>query len=218
MFSEKIYKEVDSAIKRVWLEDIKKDYLQHSLLKEDSLKNAFYYHLRRRLGDHYLLDNHLRIYTEFYYMGLRADLVVVKLNENPGQNGHLKNDVAEIIAAIEMKYKYDLSDKPFLSDIEKIRKSIEEYKINALYYLAFIHEVEYEANSTLSWIDIEKSPWAKGRVVELNGYFVTEKQDPVWEVVSYNGLNEDIFRGGNYGNEERKDNPAFSVSSIRETF
>lgn len=87
MFSEKIYKEVDSAIKRVWLEDIKEDYLRHSLLKEDSLKNAFYYHLRRRLGDHYLLDNHLRIYTEFYYMGLRADLVVVKLNENPGQNG-----------------------------------------------------------------------------------------------------------------------------------
>lgn len=70
----------------------------------------------------------------------------------------------------------------------------------------------------MSWIDIEKSPWAKGRVVELNGYFVTEKQDPVWEVVSYNGLNEEIFRRGNYGNEERKDNPAFSVSSIRETF
>ncbi|WP_089098369.1 hypothetical protein [Parageobacillus galactosidasius] len=112
------------------------------------MKNAFYSHLRRRLGDYYLLDNHLRIYTEFYYMGLRADLVVVKLNKNPGRNGHLKNDVAKIIAAIETKYKYDLPDKPFLSDIEKVRKSIEEYKINAFYYLVFIHEVEYVVNST----------------------------------------------------------------------
>jgi len=72
-----------------------------------------------------------------------------------------------------------------------VLQHVQEYKIIALYYLAFIHEVEYEVNSTLSWIDIEKSPWAKGRVVELNGYFVEGKQEPVWEVVSYNGLNED---------------------------
>lgn len=32
MFSEKIYEEVDSSIKKIWLEDIKKDYLQPVVL------------------------------------------------------------------------------------------------------------------------------------------------------------------------------------------
>ncbi|WP_044736208.1 hypothetical protein [Geobacillus kaustophilus] len=41
MFSEKIYKEVDSSIKKIWLEDIKKDYLQYSLQKKRLSSHGF---------------------------------------------------------------------------------------------------------------------------------------------------------------------------------
>lgn len=38
-----VTKKIDNIIKQIWLSDIKQDYSQKSLLKEDSLKNAFYY-------------------------------------------------------------------------------------------------------------------------------------------------------------------------------
>lgn len=56
---------IDKEIKQMWLSEIADDYRAHRLLKEDSLKNAFYHYLRNRLGDVFLDKNNLRIFTEF---------------------------------------------------------------------------------------------------------------------------------------------------------
>ena len=50
MISENVMKEIDHTIKEIWLNNIAKDYSNHFLLKEDSLKCCFYYHLRRKLA------------------------------------------------------------------------------------------------------------------------------------------------------------------------
>lgn len=70
---------IDNAIKKIWCKEIKMDYENYSLLKEDSLKNSFYYHLRTKLTDSFLQENNMRIYTEFYLNGIRADLVIAKI-------------------------------------------------------------------------------------------------------------------------------------------
>jgi hypothetical protein len=46
---------IDRAIKEAWIHNVKTDYMNSYLLREDSLKNAFYYHLRTKLTDHFLV-------------------------------------------------------------------------------------------------------------------------------------------------------------------
>lgn len=76
---------IDSALKKVWQEDIMNDYDYDFLFKEDTLKNALYYHLRYEIGDSFLKHNLLRIYTE-YDLGLDgngvrqiADIAIVRM-------------------------------------------------------------------------------------------------------------------------------------------
>ncbi len=45
MIKNNVMKEIDLAIKNVRKEDLSIDYDQNYLLKEDSMKNAFYFHL-----------------------------------------------------------------------------------------------------------------------------------------------------------------------------
>lgn len=89
-------KTIGNAIKEIWCNNIKYDYENFSLLKEDTLKNSFYFHLRNKLTDRFLEENRLKIYTEYYHDGLRADLVIAQLCEEPGLNGHLRNDIEDI--------------------------------------------------------------------------------------------------------------------------
>jgi hypothetical protein len=85
------------------------------------------------------LENNLRIYTEFYTKGIRADLVIAKLNENPAENGHLQNGITDILAIVEMKYKYDLNDKPFKEDIRKIKNYIKTFRTLNVNISLFLH-------------------------------------------------------------------------------
>ena len=80
---------IDKVIKELWISDIAADYEAHRLLKEDCLKNCFYYHLRRRLGDDFLEANNLQIFTEFndgplHSTGKRADIteLIASYNED----------------------------------------------------------------------------------------------------------------------------------------
>lgn len=176
---------IDNAIKEIWCNNIKYDYENFSLLKEDTLKNSFYFHLRNKLTDRFLEENRLKIYTEYYHDGLRADLVIAQLCEEPGFNGHLRNDVVDILAVVEMKYKYVTNTDPFKKDIVKVKNYLKNlnYK-DCLYYLAFIHEVINPRKDYL-WITKRDIKWAKGRVTELNGYFIEGDDAPIFEVVSY---------------------------------
>lgn len=75
-----VIEKIDRTIKELWKQDILKDCNSHFAYHEDTLKNAFYYHLRRRLGDGYLIRHRLRIFTEYYLSdNNRADIAIVKL-------------------------------------------------------------------------------------------------------------------------------------------
>lgn len=114
----KLQETIDRTIKKVWVTKIPQDYKTYYLLKEDSLKNAFYYHLRTEL--HSLLESYnVRIYTEFHYNGSIVDLAIVKLNDHPGNKNHLQEDVESVLAIIEIKYKGNVNLKPFEEDVRK---------------------------------------------------------------------------------------------------
>lgn len=170
---ENVYDKIDMVIKEIWLKNIKRDYINTYLLKEDTLKNSFYYHLRRKLNSKFLNDNNIRIFTEFNDnslkgSGFRADIAIVKLGEPV--NTYWGDNIESIIAIIELKYKgqyvnYDV----FNRDIVKVGKYIRELKINGKFYLGFIHEKEYEENP-FRLRNRQANNWAKNKVTMLSGY------------------------------------------------
>ena len=159
---------IDREMKLLWENDIAADYDNGRLLKEDSLKNAFYYHLRRRLGDVFLDEHDLQIYTEFDEgplkgTGKRADLAIVKLNYEDDSE-YWGEAVKEIVAIVELKYKANrMAGEAIMSDVEKIHSYIVDNHIDCQYYLGAIREVDWDQDH---YID-EKSEWAIGRVTEL---------------------------------------------------
>ena len=62
MNTEEIIRIIDREIKQLWKTDIEQDYANCMLLKEDSLKNAFYHHLRTRLTDDFLIKNQIVLF------------------------------------------------------------------------------------------------------------------------------------------------------------
>ena len=166
---KQIIKEIDTVIKSVWINDIKKDYENHSLLMEDTLKNALYFHLRTRLGD--LFDKHnIRMFTEFNSgkfrgTGLRPDMVIAQIDPDmPGE--FLGECVKEYICIIELKFKADTysSANEIYNDYEKIRHYITKMDLGCYkYYMASIWECEPDSDKWLNDTD-----WAKGVLTELN--------------------------------------------------
>lgn len=104
MPDESIVRLIDKTIKEIWVNEIKKDYDEDYLLKEDSLKNSLYFHIRSKLGN-VLRDNNLRIYPEFYFPELkyRADLAIVQM-DTESENYYLKDRIKEVVAIFELKY------------------------------------------------------------------------------------------------------------------
>ena len=103
MIKKRVMKEIDRSIKTIWKKDIRKDYLEEYLLREDSLKCAMYYHLRKKL-DKLLRENHLRIYPEYYFKELkyRADIAIVEIDEEM-EYSWLGKAVTDVIALFELK-------------------------------------------------------------------------------------------------------------------
>ena len=188
---------IDKAIKELWIEDIAADYDAHRLLKEDCLKNSFYYHLRRRLGDDFLEENHLQIFTEFndgplHGTGKRADIAIVKLmpEGEDGYPGHLRNYIEDVVAIIELKHKNGQSaTEEIYKDFQKLKDYIQKDKIECQYYEGVIHEVQWEEKA---WLDKRSTNnWAKGKVTELVAS-CNEDYEIEFDVFSYNELNPEM--------------------------
>ncbi|MFF2483763.1 hypothetical protein [Paenibacillus sp. NPDC058071] len=183
--------EIDRAIKEAWINNIRADYSNYFLLLEDSLKNAFYSHLRSRLSDTFLLENKIRIFTEMNNgYEERIDIAIVRINDI--EEDHLANRVVEYLAVIELKYKAKYTTiTPFLDDIQKMRRYLKRKGMqDCQYYLGFIHEEEYGLEET-SWLtEREKNSWAAGKLTELSGFY--NRGTCVFTVISYNNLNEDL--------------------------
>ena len=170
MITKTALRKIDRSIKEVWIKNISKDYTNLHLLKEDTLKNSFYFHLRRKLGTIFLEENAIRIYTEFNDgdlkgVGFRADIAIVEIGDNV--DGYLGDNIKSIIAIIEFKYggAY-MPDSNFYDDISKVKNYIKNCKINCLYYLSFIIEKEYPYPN---WLDGRQSNnWANKRVTVSN--------------------------------------------------
>ena len=188
---------IDKEIKELWKNDIAADYDAHRLLKEDCLKNCFYYHLRRRLGDEFLETNRLQIFTEFndgplHGTGKRADIAIVKLipEDEDGYSGHLRNYIEAVIAIIELKHKNNQSaTEEIYKDFQKLKAYMKRDNIDCQYYEGVIHEVYWEKKS---WLDKRSTNnWAKGKVTELVASY-NEYYEMEFDVFSYNNLNSEL--------------------------
>lgn len=182
---------IDREIKALWKEDIAADYDTYRLLKEDCLKNCFYYHLRRRLGDDFLEENRLQIFTEFNDgplrgTGKRADIAIVKLmpEGEDGYPGHLRNYIEDIITIIELKYKNGQSaTEEIYKDFQKIKNYIQQDNIDCQFYEGVIHEYQWERKS---WLDKRSTNnWARGKVTELVASY-NEDYEMEFDVFAYN--------------------------------
>lgn len=167
------------------MEDIKRDYNNKVLFKEDSLKNAFYYHLRSRLGDTFLTANDLCIYTEFYLnTGQKVDLVIAEVDFEKARNEHLRNCIKNLVVVIEFKYTNSVDDKPYVKDIDKLIKYIKNLPyVDTHYYAAFIREIEYLEECSSSWIEDEHKIKINKNLTELLASYV--KGEMTWEVINH---------------------------------
>jgi len=194
--NKKIVSIIDRHIKEMWINEIKNDYNTLRLLKEDTLKNAFYHHLRNRLGDTFLDEHNLRIFTEvndgdLKGSGKRADIAIVKM-KNPQESFYWGDDIETYIAIIELKYtsKYSAT-KAVYKDFNKFKEYYQVHKIDCQYYAGIITEIAWERPD---WLNKKQTNnWANGRVTELvASYENDENNDMKFEVFSYNHLNRDL--------------------------
>lgn len=176
---------IHKAIREIWIKDIQKDYLNKALFKEDSLKNAFYYHLRRHLGDEFLRENNLHIFTEFRLVtGHKIDLVIVEMDFEKAKLQHLKYCIKDLVVAIEFKYTNDLNDKPYYKDTKKLMDYIEQLPYpHAHYFAAFIREIEYFDNESSSWLTEDMKLKINGNYTELLSYYIGDEMH--WEVIEH---------------------------------
>jgi len=192
--NKSVLRKIDRTLKEIWVGGIEKDYRNDHLLKEDSLKNSLYYHLRRKLGTHYLESEGIRIFTEFNNAelsgtGYIADIAIVKLKDYAEYSKNpLQRNVETIIAIIELKHSRKEED--FISDIEKVKNYIKVEEIDCLYYLGFIMEKERDNPNLLTRRQTEN--WAKGKVAVLSANRVAGKKNLQFFMQSCNGLNKDL--------------------------
>ncbi|MFK2827112.1 hypothetical protein QYG89_15865 [Bacillus sp. B190/17] len=177
---------VHSTIKKVWLEDIHREYKKSFLLKEDTLKNSFYFNLRRRLGDDFLEESNLRIFTEYFIDGERIDLAVVKIDPIKAQNDYLGNCVTKVISVIEMKYKGKYAREAlFDADVNKVLSYMDKLDGDTMFYIAFIREIYFNSDEVTNWVTDEQKKKAKGKLTEMFSYGEIESNDMIWHLIEH---------------------------------
>ena len=162
---------IDEAIKSIWVNEIRNDYENRRLLKEDTLKNALYYHLRNRIG--WLCDEcDLRIFTEFTDGKFRGtgripDMVIARMDMKKDVR-YWGDAVTECLAVIEIKYKANAgASRDIFADYDKLRYYVEKLNVESKLYMATIWECE---DDPTTW-ERKNAAWAKGKVTELNASF-----------------------------------------------
>ena len=153
MTTAKIRSVIHKALISIWENEIPVDYRERWLLKEDTLKNAMYFHLRSQLGT-LLYENDIRIYTEFTDgvfkgSGYRPDIVIARIDRNK-QVSYWGDVITECLAIIEIKYKSGfLFHTEIEADYEKLRYYAEDLGVTGDLYMATIWEYE---DAATTWI------------------------------------------------------------------
>lgn len=192
---EYIMKQIDYAIKKAWLKDVSRDYSKAKLLKEDTLKSALYFHIRKRIDSLCEMYN-LRIYTEYNESvlrqnSMRADIAIVEMDLD-SDAWYLGDRVKKVLAIIELKYAN--SPNYIAQDIDKIKryKSLPELD-GCQYYLGILNERDYAERAF--WLDKRQTNnWANGCVTELDACRYSNYNDNkmAFSVYSYNRLNDEV--------------------------
>jgi len=191
MVKKSVLKEIDRVIKESWLKNIKSDYHNNHILKEDSLKNCLYHHIRRKLGTRFLEEHNLRIYSEFNEadmkgIGRKADIAIVEIGDD--YKSHLSDNIRYIHFIIELKY--GSSDKDFFTDINKVKEYINYWQIDCLFYLGFIAEKPYDCPK---WLDKRATNnWADKKVTVLSANSDFDNDTIQFYVQSCNQYNKDL--------------------------
>lgn len=170
MTKESIAQTIEETIISVWKNEIQNDYEKLWLLKEDSLKNALYFHLRTHLEE-LLSENDIRIFTEFTdykfkHSGYRPDMVIAKIDPH-ADVAYWGDAVTECIAVIELKYKTGFAaNEEIYADYNKLEHYVGTLGVNSKLYMATIWECEDDESA---WL--QDAEWAAGKVVELNASY-----------------------------------------------
>lgn len=190
---------LDYEIKKTWIENIGVDYSRNLLLREDCLKNAFYFHLRSRLRDGYFTRNCIRIFTEYSLgNGQRADIAVVRVKRlSDVEDGYyLKEDmVIGPVAIIECKYLNAERFEPFRRDARKVERLCRRVECSeTLFYLAQIQEGLRPAEHPSVFPRSHPPAWTEGRLTELVGCWGEEgwSGGVHFRVLPYNRMNAGI--------------------------
>lgn len=182
--------EIQKNVKEIWMHDIRDDYLNGRLLKEDTLKNSFYFHLRNRLDPLFKQAN-VVVFTEFRLKELNqiADIAIVQIEPWTPLKAerNLEDSVINILALFELKYKsYSKQiEKAIYKDKDKIRQYIEIYKDiypACRYYYTVLYE---ELVDPFFWMEKEDAKWAGGYVTELASGYVDDGE-MVFDCRDYN--------------------------------
>lgn len=183
MIKKRVRREIDKAIKDIWLTDICREFGQGRFLVEADIQSSLYHHLRDRL-DPLFTQNSLYIYREFYVpmpgrRGRFIDLAVCEMDmQLPGLWRDRMTDVAAVI-----ELKYGGRDEWIVSDFPKMRQYMKLWGRDCQYYFGVIDLREL---ACLNWLN-GRDRWARNCFTELNaGYLDGEMY---FEVNSCNDMN-----------------------------
>ena len=171
MTNTQIQNIIHKTIVSIWKEKIPEDYDYGWLLKEDTLKNALYFHLRNELEE--LFDeNDVRIFTEFTdekfkCSRCRPDIVIAKVDMEKSVK-YWGDAVTKCLAVVEIKNKAGFKPHEEIeADYMKLKYYVEDLNVTGCLYMATIWEYEDDATT---WIR-KNAAWAKGKVTELNASY-----------------------------------------------
>ncbi|MBD5162074.1 MAG: hypothetical protein HDT14_08700 [Oscillibacter sp.] len=184
MIKKAIKKEIDKAIKRIWITEICKDYRERQLILEASLQCSLYHHLRNWLKS-LLEENNLYIYPEFYFNQLRyhADIAICEMDMSL-EPYHWHDRLTDVAAIIELKYGG--SSDYIKTDIPKLKTYVQSLGYDCQYYFGAIDE--RTECGRLPWLDRRSTNnWANGCFTELNAGYLDGTM--YFEVNSYNNMN-----------------------------
>ena len=183
MTKKGLQREIDKAIKNIWINEICSEYGAGHFILERSVQCSIYHHLRTRL-DSLLEENSLYIYPEMYFteLGYYADLAICQMDI--GAKGRLSQRMTDVFAIIELKYGG--STDYIRSDLPKFKSYIQTLDYDCQYYFGVIDE--RAGRDRLNLLDGRSTgKWASGRFTELNAGWLDDGM--FFEVNSYNGLN-----------------------------
>ncbi len=184
MIKKAVCKEIDKAIKNIWLSEICKEYGEGQFLLEASLQCSLYHHLQNYLKP-LLEKNHLYIYPEFYFKELRyyADIAICEMDMSL-ETYYLHDRLTDVAAIIELKYGG--SSDYIKTDIPKFKTYVQSLDYDCQYYFGAIDEKTERGH--LNWLDRRSTNnWASGRFTELNAGYLNGSM--YFEVNSYNQMN-----------------------------